>query len=105
MLLQLPDDLDPDEPTTYGGGNWVPRSLSGEALLVHVAELLQEAFAETADGWGQARPPCPYHPHPARPVLRGAEAWWVCASRDEPLYRIGQGQVPTQRRPEPTWSP
>lgn len=37
-LVQLSDDLDPDEPTEYGGGNWVPRSLTGPDLLVLIAE-------------------------------------------------------------------
>jgi hypothetical protein len=103
-LPQLADDLDPDEHTEYGGGNWVPRSLTGPELLVLVADILQEDLAETSAGWGQARPPCPYHPHPARPVVRDGEAWWVCERDDEPLYRIGQGEVPTRRMPAPSWT-
>ena len=100
----LVDDLDPDQDTPPGGGNWVPRSLAGPALLVRVAEILQEDLAETQEGWGQARPPWPHHPHPARPVLRDGEAWWICELLDERLYRIGQGAVPTRLRPPPTWS-
>lgn len=55
------DDLDPAAPTSYGGGNWVPRSLIGPELVVLVADILQEALAETAVAWGQARgePPGP----------------------------------------------
>jgi hypothetical protein len=67
-MPQLVDDLDPDHDTQYGGGNWVPRSLAGPELLVLFADILQEDLAETSQGWGQARPPCPHHPHPARPV-------------------------------------
>lgn len=58
-LAQLPDDLEPDDPTNYGEGNWVPRSLTGPELLVLIADILQEDLAETAVAWGQARPPCP----------------------------------------------
>jgi hypothetical protein len=103
-LQQLDDDLDPDEPTEYGGGNWVPRSLTGPELLVRVADILQEDLAETAVAWGQARPPCPHHPHPARPAVRHGEAWWVCERDDELLYRIGQGEVPTRMAPAPSWT-
>jgi hypothetical protein len=104
-LPQLVDDLDPDQDTQYGGGNWVPRSLAGAELLVLVADILQEGLAETSQGWGQARPPCPHHPHSARPVVRDGEAWWVCERLDELLYRIGQSEVPTRLRLPPTWSP
>jgi hypothetical protein len=104
-LQQLPDNLDPGEPTGYGGGNWVPRSMSGPELLVHVAELLQEDLAETAVAWGQARPPCPRHPHPTRPVLRDCEAWWICQRDNEPLYRIGRGEVPTRLTSPTAWHP
>ncbi|MDA0171948.1 hypothetical protein OJ998_22800 [Solirubrobacter taibaiensis] len=103
-LPQLEDDLDPGEPTEYGGGNWVPRTLTGPALLVLVADLLQEDLAETSAGWGQSRPPCPQHPHPARAVIRDGEAWWVCERDDELLYRIGKGEVPVRPGPPLSWN-
>lgn len=90
----LADDLDPNESTEYGGGNWVPRSLTGANLLVLVAELLQEALVETRTAWGESRPRCPHHRHPARPALRGGEAWWICPSTNKQLWRIGEGEVP-----------
>jgi hypothetical protein len=105
LLPQLVDDLDPTQDTQYGGGNWVPRSLAGPELLVLVADILQEDLAETREGWGQARPPCPHHPHAARPVVRDGEAWWICERLDERLYRIGQGEVPKRPQRPPTWSP
>jgi hypothetical protein len=105
------DDLDLGEHRGSGGGGWVPggghwvaRTRSGPELLARVAEILQEDLAETEVGWGQARPPCPHHPHPARPAVRDGEAWWVCERDDELLYRIGQGEVPTDPVPPPTWS-
>ncbi len=52
-LSQLDDDLDPDDHTDYGGGNWVPRCLTGPELLVLVADILQEDLAETFTGWGR----------------------------------------------------
>jgi len=97
--VQLSDDLDPDLPTGLYGGNWVPRSLSGPDLLLLVADLLQESLAETIVGWGQARPPCPTHPHPTRPALHDGEAWWVCPHDLSALYRIGCGEIPGGARP------
>lgn len=105
-LPQLIDDLDaaPDETLGSGGGNFVPRPLTGPRLPVRVAEILQEDLAETATAWGQARPPCPYHPHPAVPVLCGDEAWWICPRSEEALYRIGRGEVPARLQPATRWS-
>ncbi len=96
QLPQLADELDPDTPTVYGGGNWVPRTLTGPALLALIADILQEDLAEDASAWGESRPPCPSHPHPARPRLIDGEAWWICERDDKQLYRIGQGKVPTR---------
>lgn len=106
-LPRLPeaDELEPEPAGVPGGGNFVPRGLSGPGLVARVAEILQEDLAETDVAWGQARPPCPHHPHPARPVVRNGEAWWICERVGEPLYRIGQGDVPTRLRAPPTWSP
>ena len=70
-LPQLEDDLDPAEPTEYGGGNWVPRTLTGPALLVLVADILQEDLAETDAAWAQSRPPCPQHPRYGLLLSRG----------------------------------
>lgn len=48
----------------------MPRGLVGPGLVAWVAEILQEDLAETEVAWGQSRPPCPCHLHPARPVVR-----------------------------------
>jgi hypothetical protein len=81
------------EPDGTGGGRSVSRGGDPVEMIVAIAEILQDECAERSSGWGQARPPCPYHPHPARPVARAGEAWWVCERRDERLYRIGCGEV------------
>ena len=86
------EQLDPEPAGIPGGGNLVPRGLAGAELLAWVAEVLQQDLAETQVGWGQARPPCPHHPHPARPVVRDDQAWWICERLGEPLYQIGAGQ-------------
>ncbi len=106
-LPRLPgaDELKPEPPAAPGGGNFVPRGLVGPGLVARVAEILQEDLAETEVAWGQARPPCPYHPHPARPVVRDGEAWWICERLNKPLYRIAQGEVPTHQRPAPSRAP
>lgn len=54
-LSQLVDDLDPgadahldmEEDLGSGGGNFIPRTLTGPRLLVRAADVLQEDLAET----------------------------------------------------------
>jgi hypothetical protein len=61
------------------------------ALLVEWADQLQEQFfPETHGAWGEARPECPGHPHPAQAIERDGEAWWVCPINGCPIARIGQ---------------
>jgi AbrB family looped-hinge helix DNA binding protein len=105
--LEFPEDSDTQPPADsseqaeirrWTGGSIVWKSLPPPQLAVAVAEILQEALAETAAGWGQARPPCPYHPHPARPKIKDDEPWWVCSTNDQSLWRIGQGDIPGSRR-------
>jgi hypothetical protein len=55
------------------------RSAPRAAELVSWADWLQEQFfPETRGAWGEARPECPGHPHPASAVELDGEAWW-CA--------------------------
>jgi dephospho-CoA kinase len=69
-------------------GMWVDGS--AEDVLVRVADFLQDqVFDQLAETWGEARPPCPGHPHPANPVLLEQEAWWVCPRTGDRLGRIG----------------
>ena len=75
-----------------GGGRLVSRSLESVELLCEIADILQDELAQTAGGWAQSRPPCPHHSHPARPGGHAGEAWW-CPLLDEPLYRLGVGEL------------
>ena len=50
-----------------GGGRSVSRRVDPVDMLLAIAEILQDECSETSGGWGQARPPCPHHPHPAAP--------------------------------------
>ena len=93
-LLAEAEQLEAQPTTIRGAGNFVPRGLVGAELLARVAEILQEDLAETEAGWGQARPPCRHHPHPARPAVRHGQAWWMCERLDEALYRVGAGECP-----------
>jgi hypothetical protein len=68
----------------------VPRA-DAPYLMVHVADQLQEQFfPETSGAWGQARPVCPGHAHPAEADLRESVAWWICPESRQPLWRLGE---------------
>jgi hypothetical protein len=59
-------------------------------LLVNLADYLQEQFfPETREAWGEARPPCPGHTHPAAPDLIDGEPWWKCPASGERVARFG----------------
>jgi hypothetical protein len=53
--VALADDLDPNQPTESGSGNWVPRSLTEPDLLALIADILQEDLAETAVAWARTQ--------------------------------------------------
>jgi hypothetical protein len=59
-------------------------------MLVQVADQLQEQFfPETSGAWGQARPACPGHAHPAAPRVEGSTACWTCPTSGQVLGEIG----------------
>jgi hypothetical protein len=67
------------------------RSAPRVELFVYFADLLQEQFfPETRGAWGEARPECPGHPHPASPIELDREAWWVCPVNGRRIGKIGQ---------------
>jgi hypothetical protein len=64
----------------------------GAFLLERFADRLQEYFfPESRGAWGEARPACPGHTHPARPCSDDATdtAWWYCPTTDRNIARIG----------------
>ena len=66
----------------------------GENLVVDLANYLQDqVLAESQGAWGEARPRCPGHVHPAEARLVEDEAWWICPADDRLLARIGQWQA------------
>jgi hypothetical protein len=69
---------------------WIPPDADPEELVWSFADQLQEqVFPETYAAWGQARPRCPGHAHPASAELVGDHAMWICPSSGQPLARIG----------------
>jgi hypothetical protein len=103
--LQLPRAIDLQVGCDAGGSrlwfsepDW-PASTSvyevpsetAATLIVDLAAWLQEqVMPETAGAWGEARPQCPGHQHPATATVIDGEAWWVCAGDDRLLARVGQ---------------
>jgi hypothetical protein len=106
--LQQPAPLDLAVGWTSGDGDrpgllWLQEAQSAPELtgvpawrgnqadaLVHLADQLQEQFfPETRGAWGQARPACPGHGHPAEARVEGAVACWVCPSTGEVIGRVG----------------
>ncbi|MGH2883072.1 MAG: hypothetical protein ACRDPA_10315, partial [Solirubrobacteraceae bacterium] len=66
------------------------RAAPRATLRAEWADQLQEQFfPETQGAWGEARPKCPGHPHPAQAIERDGDAWWVCPSTGQLIARIG----------------
>jgi hypothetical protein len=77
------------EPDGWEAG-YAPYEQSGPALVVDLAEYLQEHFfPESRQAWGEARPECPGHPHPTVPEVRAGEAWWTCPLTSDRVARLG----------------
>lgn len=91
--------FDPDEGILWvseagesGKSGFEPWSEArGVGEIVRLADWLQEQFfPETRGAWGEARPGCPGHPHPAEAVEIEGEAWWVCPVDGRRIAAIGQ---------------
>jgi hypothetical protein len=78
------------EGGSFGLG--IPRGETARSVLrAEWADRLQEQFfPETQGAWGEARPACPGHPHPARAIERAGEACWVCPADGKWIAEIGQ---------------
>jgi hypothetical protein len=80
------------EPEFIGGWGWQPweEPLSFAEMAVQMADNLQEQFLwESGGAWGQPRPECPGHPHPAVSELIDGEPWWVCPAKGHGVARFG----------------
>jgi hypothetical protein len=94
------------EPDFPGGVGWTPSApgtapglsadrewgddFSPAELAVTLADHLQEQFfPETGGAWGQARPACPGHAHPAEPQLIDGDAWWTCPQDGHAFAQFG----------------
>jgi hypothetical protein len=81
------------EPEYRGGYGWRPweEPLSFPEMAVQLAGDLQEQFFwESGGAWGQARPECPGHPHPALAELIDGEPWWACPAEGHGVARFGE---------------
>jgi hypothetical protein len=87
-----------------GGAGWMPQApgagvgadrewgddFTPAELAVSLADHLQEQFfPETRGAWGQARPQCPGHAHPALAQLVDGDAWWTCPLDGRAVARFG----------------
>jgi hypothetical protein len=81
-----------------GSGFYLLNEQRGAELVVHLADFLQEqVFPETREAWGEARPACPRHQHPATPTVLDGEAWWICPDTNRRLSVIGAYQQSESR--------
>lgn len=80
--------IEGDASTTFE----VDPEYRGAFLLERFADHVQEFLQETHAAWGEARPPCPGHTHPARPYEDEAAdvAWWYCPLTNQDIARIGR---------------
>jgi hypothetical protein len=72
----------------YGFG--VDSGASETEIVRALAEGVQEHLSETALSWGQARPVCPGHPHPAIAHVDGGDAVWACPRDGRRLGVVGE---------------
>ncbi len=81
------------EPSERGGVSFIVEPEEHGALLLELfADYLQEQFfPETRGAWGEARPACPGHTHPARPSWdeQADVAWWYCLATGRDIAPIG----------------
>jgi hypothetical protein len=72
----------------YGFGIFLP---APEAeILLALADGIQEHLPECREAWGQARPECPGHAHPAAARVVANTAYWTCPTDARRLARVGE---------------
>jgi hypothetical protein len=83
LWIQEPGDQGPC-------GFQITDEMHGDHLIVELADVLQEQFfLETAQAWGQPRPPCPAHPHPLYAWTHDGTPYWFCPAGNRPIAPIG----------------
>jgi hypothetical protein len=60
-----------------------------EPLRAVLHDLQEQFFPESAAAWGEARPACPGHSHPARAAGDAHAAWWCCPVDARRIAAIG----------------
>jgi hypothetical protein len=68
----------------------VPEEGSETDVLLTIATELPFYIAELSQAWGQSRPICPGHLHPAAPTEHEGAAWWCCPRDGSFLAPIGR---------------
>jgi len=96
MGFQAPCTLWLSEPGDPGVDGFVPWDEAADTSpavvrVIEFADWLQEQFLfESRSAWGQARPACPGHTHPASATEIDGEAWWACPYESRPIAPIGR---------------
>jgi hypothetical protein len=84
LSIQEPGDLGPC-------GFSLSDDISRHALTIDLADRLQDQFfLETRQAWGQPRPPCPEHVHPAYAAMHDGLPWWHCPRSHAPVAPVGR---------------
>jgi hypothetical protein len=66
-----------------------PETVTAAKILVAIALYLQAQVFDT-DPWGEPRPVCPGHPHPADPTVIDGQAVWICPRNGRVVAAMGQ---------------
>jgi hypothetical protein len=79
------------EPGVDGRAGFMLSAEGWSERVLEFADWLQEQFfLESLGAWGEARPACPGHPHPARAEEIDGEAWWVCPGDGHEIALVGR---------------
>ena len=87
------------DPNSGGDGISFSYLGAGNEVVVAFADFLQEhVFPESDGAWGEARPACRGHRHPAKPTVLDGAACWICPDTGQRLALIGAYKHPIDRR-------
>ena len=92
-----PDGLISVDLSLKPGGGWmfgVRPDQPVANLIAQTADGIQEHLPEESQTWGQPRPPCPGHGHPAVVRVVDRRACWVCPEQAATLTTITEQSWP-----------